>query len=58
MIENLSNANTALQDLVGKMNALWSGKATSVDRLSLKEIMEICRYIADEYEKYLGENEI
>ena len=58
MIENLSNANTALQNLVGKMNALWSGKATSVDRLSLKEIMEICRYIADEYEKYLGENEI
>ena len=58
MIENLSNANTALQDLVGKMNALWSGKATSSDRLSLKEIMEICRYIADEYEKYLGDNEI
>ena len=58
MIENLSNANTALQDLVEKMNALWSGKATSADRLSLKEIMEICRYIADEYEKYLGENEI
>ena len=58
MIENLSNANTALQDLVGKMNALWGGKATSTDRLSLKEIMEICRYIADEYEKYLGENEI
>ena len=58
MIENLSNANTALQDLVGKMNALWGGKATSVDRLSLKEIMEKCRYIADEYGKYLGENEI
>ena len=58
MIENLSNANTALQDLVGKMNSPWSGKATSADRLSLKEIMEICRYIADEYEKYLGENEI
>ena len=58
MIENLSNANTALQNLVGKMNALWSGKATSADRLSLKEIMEISRYIADEYEKYLGENEI
>ena len=58
MIENLSNANIALQNLVEKMNALWSGKATSVDRLSLKEIMEICRYIADEYEKYLGENEI
>ena len=58
MIENLSNANTALQDLVGKMNALWGGKATSTDRLSLKEITEICRYIADEYGKYLGENEI
>ena len=58
MIEHFSHANTALQNLVGKMNALWSGKATSVDRLSLKEIMEICRYIADEYEKYLGENEI
>ena len=58
MIENLSNANITLQDLVEKMNALWSGKATSADRLSLKEIMEICRYIADEYEKYLGENEI
>ena len=58
MIENLSNANIALQNLIGKMNALWSGKATSADRLSLKEIMEICRYIADEYEKYLGENEI
>lgn len=56
MIENLSNANTALQDLVGKMNAFWSGKATSADRLSLKEIMEICKYIAEEYEKYLGEN--
>lgn len=26
--------------------------------LSLKEIMEICKYIADEYGKYLGENEI
>ena len=58
MIENLSNANIALQNLVEKMNALWSGKATSADRLFLKEIMEICRYIADEYEKYLGENEI
>ena len=58
MIENLSNANIALQNLVEKMNALWSGKATSADRLSLKEIMEICRYIADEYEKYFGENEI
>ena len=58
MIENLSNANIALQDLVEKMNTLWSGKATSADRLSLKEIMEICRYIADEYGKYLGENEI
>ena len=58
MIENLSNANIALQDFVEKMNALWSGKATSADRLSLKEIMEICRYIADEYDKYLGENEI
>lgn len=53
MIENLSNANIALQNLVGKMNALWGGKATSADRLSLKEIMEICRYIADEYERYL-----
>ena len=42
MIENLSNANIALQNLVGKMNALWNGKATSSDRLSLKEIMEIC----------------
>ena len=41
MIENLSNANTELQNLVGKMNALWSGKAISADRLSLKEIMEI-----------------
>ena len=58
MIENLSNANITLQNLVEKMNALWSGKATSADRLSLKEIMEICRYIADEYGKYLGENEI
>ena len=58
MIENLSNANIALQNLVEKMNALWNGKATSSDRLSLKEIMEICRYIADEYDKYLGENEI
>ena len=58
MIENLSNANIALQNLVCKMNALWSGKATSTDRLSLKEIMEICRYRADEYGKYLGENEI
>lgn len=58
MIENLSNANTALQNLVEKMNELWSGKTTSADRLSLKEIMNICRYIADEYEKYLGENEI
>ena len=37
MIENLSNANKALQDLVGKINALWSGKATSADRLSLAE---------------------
>ena len=58
MIENLSNANIALQNLVEKMNALWNGTATSADRLSLKEIMEICRYIADEYDKYLGENEI
>ena len=58
MIENLSNANIALQNLVEKMNALWSGKATSSNRLSLKEIMEICRYIADEYGKYLEENEI
>lgn len=56
MIENLSNANIALQNLVEKMNALWSGKATSSNRLSLKEIMEICRYITDEYGKYLGEN--
>ena len=56
MIENLSNANIALQNLVEKMNALWSGKATSSDRLSLKEIMNICRYIADEYGEYLGEN--
>lgn len=56
MIENLSNANIALQNLVEKMNALWSGKATSADRLSLEEIMKICRYIADEYEKYLGKN--
>ena len=45
-----------MQNPVEKMNALWSGKATSADRLSLKEIMEICRYIADEYGKYLGEN--
>ena len=58
MIENLSNANTALQNLVCKMNALWSGKATYADRLSLKEIMNICRYIADEYGEYLGDNEI
>ena len=55
MIDNLSNANIALQNPVEKMNALWSGKATSADRLSLKEIMEICKYIADEYGEYLGE---
>ena len=58
MIENLSNANIALQNLVEKMNALWSGKATSADRLSLKEIMEICRYISDEYGRSVVEHAI
>lgn len=50
MIENLSNANIALQNLVEKMNALWSGKAKPSDRLSPYDIMCICRYIADELE--------
>ena len=50
MIDNKINANKALQDLVGKINALWSGKAKSSDRLSPYDIMCICRYIADELE--------
>ena len=58
ILKKYETVATFKTETVEKMNALWSGKATSADRLSLKEIMEICRYIADEYEKYLGENEI